>query len=364
MIKQKTKIVIASVLKPVDDVRNYEKIGISLARRNDLEIHVMGTRGASTNEAIHFYPWLGFKRLSFSRLLIQLKYWKKLRMIKPKIIIPTTHELLIMSVLHRLLYGSKIVYDVQEDYFKNLWHQHFYPPIVRHLIALMIRVMEVACSPFISAYSLAEKTYQKDIGFVRKKSVVLDNRSSPIILHSKNNTSLKVVFTGTVSHYSKAAESIELFLLLKEQISEAEMTVIGYCPKHSYQENLIKKYGKKVTLKLSDKPVPHAEIINEIARSDLGIIGYQPDPVNRHKMPTKLYEYVVAELPYLVQENTLWSEEGKRLGGAIPIDFEQPDFIEIQSQISDWKKKKFKTDECLWSNNEPKLLDSISSILN
>ncbi len=363
MIQRNAKIVIASVLKPVDDVRNYEKIGCSLAKQAGYEVHILGTEGNIQKGRILPHSWKPFKRLSFGRIKIQWQYLSKLKSLRPEVLIVTTHELLLASVLHKMTFGAKIIYDVQEDYFKNLWHQHFYPAVLRHAMAIVLRIIEYACSPFIATFVLAEKTYLNDLNFIGNRGLVLDNKSLEIPLQKKS-TKFKVVFTGTISHYSRAAESIELFLKLKLEIPEAEMVIIGYCPQANYRQKLERKYGSKVYMKIKDRPVPHDEIVMEISTSHLAIIGYQPSPVNHHKIPTKLYEYIVAGVPFLVQENTLWAEEGERLGAAIAIDFKSPNFTDIRDRIASLQYKSSVPSQCLWSENEAELLKKISSIIH
>ncbi len=363
MIQPNAKIVIASVLKPVDDVRNYEKIGCSLAKQAGLEVHILGTEGNIQKGRILPHSWKPFRRLSFGRLMIQWQYLTKLKAIRPDLIVVTTHELLLASVLYKMTFGAKIIYDVQEDYFKNLWHQHFYPALLRHMMAIVLRMIEYMCSPFISAFFLAEKTYLNDLNFIGNRGLVLDNKSLEIAPKNKPEH-CKVVFTGTISHYSQATESIELFLKLKGEILEAEMVVVGYCPQASYRQTLERNYGSKVRLKIEDRPVSHSEIVKEIATSHLAIIGYQPDPVNHQKIPTKLYEYIVAGVPFLVQENTLWATEGVRLGTAIPIDFKSPNFTRLREHIASSQSKSSLISECLWSKNEGKLFEKVSSIIH
>lgn len=361
MIKN-AKIAIASVLKPVDDVRNFEKIGASLAKISGYSVTTLGIQGnADTAENMTFQTWKPFKRLSLGRLRVQYQFWQAMRKLKPDLIIVTTHELLVASVLYKVFFKCKLVYDVQEDYFKNLWHQRFYPSGIRHLAAIVIRMVELLSAPFFNAFFLAEAIYEKDIRFTRKRCVVLDNKSLPITkLDSKG---FKVVFTGTVSHYSKAAESIELFLKLKDAIPEASMTIIGYCPKLSYKRKLQGEFGDKVTLCLSDSPVAHSEIVEQIATASLAIIGYDPNPINEYKIPTKLYEYTAARLPYLVRRDSYWAEIGEELGNAIPVDFEQPDLEQIKSILMSKSKYAIPESTCLWISNEKLLMEKIDDII-
>ncbi|MFM7852383.1 MAG: hypothetical protein ACKO96_10825, partial [Flammeovirgaceae bacterium] len=72
---KKPRIVIASVLKPVDDTRAFEKMANSLAKQN-FEVYLIGQPsknklpGASF---IHFLPVQKFDRLSFRRWLAPIK---------------------------------------------------------------------------------------------------------------------------------------------------------------------------------------------------------------------------------------------------------------------------------------------------
>ena len=110
MNKSKTKIVIASVLKPVDDVRNYEKISSSLADNKNYEITVLGTHSIEDPkyDRINTRAWPRFHRLSLQRIKIQSNYWKNLKELNPDLIIFTTFELLIVSVLFKWRFRSNI----------------------------------------------------------------------------------------------------------------------------------------------------------------------------------------------------------------------------------------------------------------
>jgi len=352
--------VIASVLKPVDDVRNYEKIGKSLA--SDNEVVILGTETQAENKpAIKHYSWHPFRRLRLSRLKVQWAFWKKLKQEKPDIIIITTFELLKTVMFYRLFHKTRVVYDVQEDYFRNLWYQSFYPPVIRHTAAIAIRSLEWLSTPLISKFLLAEKVYANDIGFVKKKAVILENKTCPIP-DNKNRKPFKVVFTGTISQYTQAKESIELYLRIKHSLPESEMVVIGYTPNLAYHDMLISRFADKVNLKISRKPVPHQEIVDEISKARLGIIGYEPNPVNEKKVPTKLFEYTEARLPYLVQSGTHWAHVGKMLGGAIPIEFNQPDPEMIEKAL--YEPISYQNSGYRWSEVEPALQETIRQLKN
>ncbi len=367
MNKSKTKIVIASVLKPVDDVRNYEKIANSLTKDDNYEITILGTHSNSqqSNKQIFNKPWTRFKPHSIQRIMVQKSYWRILKELEPNLIICTTFELLLVSVFYRWRFGSKVIYDIQEDYLKNLWHQRFYPIGVRHVLGASIRIVERFLHPWISYYFLAEKIYQKDIRFTQRKSLILENKSLKIPT-AENKNKFKVIFTGTITSYSRAIESIELYLMIKNQLPDSILTVIGHVPFPSYKKLLETRYENlpNIDLKLSSSPVSHLAIVEQISTANLGIIGYSPNAINQYKVPTKLYEYITAKLPYLVQKDTIWFEVGTRLGGAISVDLNKIDSMQITTQIANVHKQGFAQSGYLWQEQEESLLSTVHSIFN
>jgi len=113
------KIAIASVLKPVDDTRLYEKMAVSLADTGDFHVDIIGFRSSinPNYNNISFYPVFCFQRLHPMRLFSGLRLLKLLVKLKPDLLIITTHELLFAASLYKLLYGKAVIYDVCENYY-------------------------------------------------------------------------------------------------------------------------------------------------------------------------------------------------------------------------------------------------------
>ena len=116
-LNMKKTIVIVSILKPVDDTRMLEKFGISLSDSGNYDVVIIGypstLKPAYPN--IKFIPLKSFKRISVSRLLAPLKVLLKTYQVKHDILIVNSHELLIVALLNRIFFGSKIIYDIQEN---------------------------------------------------------------------------------------------------------------------------------------------------------------------------------------------------------------------------------------------------------
>ena len=179
---KKRRIVLASILKPVNDTRMFEKIGVSLVQSGQYEVNIIGypTESAISDPNVHFHPLPKFKRLSFARFTARLKVLKFIIKVKPELLIVTTHELLEVAILIRIFFGTKIIYDIQENYWRNILYTDAFPKIIRPLIASFVRLKEWATSPFFSRFLLAEKCYAYELGFLKNKFVVIENKCKVI----------------------------------------------------------------------------------------------------------------------------------------------------------------------------------------
>ena len=168
---EKTKVVIASILKPIDDTRMYEKFGLSLGQTNQYDINIIGfaSKNIPPNKDISFLPLGTFPRMSWKRFFAPSSVWKKYLKVKPEVIIFNTHELLIVTVLYRIFFGAKIIYDIRENYSRNIRLQQVYPKLLRPLLASWIKLKERLSKPFIHRQIVAERSYLTELNFFKKE---------------------------------------------------------------------------------------------------------------------------------------------------------------------------------------------------
>ncbi len=364
------KIVIASSLKPINDTRMYEKIGISLGKDKSYEVHIVGYQSnIPDNLNFVFHPLFAFKRISLKRLFAPLKFLRLLLHIKPQLIIVCTYELLSVAVLYKALCKCKVIYDVQENYYSNIVTTTTYPLLVRIPLAFYVRAKELLSSPFIDYYLLAEKIYEKELRFTKGKSLVLENKYKGEVftrIKKENNTTIRLLYTGTIAQEYGIFETVELAKKLHELEPNITLTIIGYASKESMLTKLKKAIAGYyfISLKGGNQLVPHDEILEEIKLADFGLICYQPNKNTENRIPTKLYEYLALQLPIIVQNNKLWVELCSAYQSALVIDFQNYDVVSVLNKI---KKVKFYpngTDRSLlWESEEEKLITLIKGII-
>ncbi len=312
----KPNLCIISTLKPLNDIRMYHKFALTLHKANKYHINIIGypvKNWAEQEGGIRFFPLKAFNRMSASRFFQTWKIFKLLVKLKPKVIIGNTHEVLIVIVLYKILFGAKLIYDIRENYYRNIRHGAAYKFPINWILAIYVRLKEWLAAPFIKHFLLAEFCYQQELPFVPlNRSMVLPNlalieskQNGPILL---NHNKLRFVFTGTIAREHGVFTAIKWVQALQKVAPSVELLIIGYCAQQEVLQQIQKLTATNhhIHLKGGSKHVAYPKIIEAIKQADMGIISYELSPMNGDRIPTKLYEYIALKLPILMIPHTPW----------------------------------------------------------
>lgn len=367
---KKRRIVLASILKPVDDTRMLEKIGRTLSNVNDYEIFVIGypspgTAGAHQN--ITQLPLKSFERISPGRLIAPWVVMKLIHKVKPELLIVNTHELLIVSILNRIFFGTRIIYDIRENYWRNIVHTKAFAAPFRLILAAWVRLKEKLTAPFFHGFFLAEKAYGKELSFLRNRHVILENKMvvPAGFQRSVNQGKIRLLFSGTLAESTGIFQAIDLAKKLHQVDSKIELKIIGFCALASTLSEIKKKITglSFIALVGGDRLVPHSEIVEAIGASDFGIICYPPSYHIENRIPTKLYEYMACRLPIILQKQESWVEICKPYQAALDIDFRNIQPTELLAMMTSTRFYSSDPANVTWNSEEPRLLKKVSDIL-
>lgn len=345
--KKKIRIVIASVLKPVDDTRMYEKMGVTL-RKVGYDVTIAGIAGERSPEGVSTITYPPFPRISMKRLLHGWRVFRDIRNIKPHILIVNTHELLCVAVWVKWISGVAIIYDIRENYYRNILHADAFPRLLRLPLALWVRLKEKLTAPWVNRFILAEENYANELTFLSSvKTTVLENKfvSDWLIrypLHvSRGHT--RLLFTGTLAASTGVFEAVRLADALHALDPDITLTIVGYCAKASTY-NKLKEYIRDKTyihLHGGDRLVPHDTILRAIQDADVGLILYPKNLSSFTSIPTKLYEYMGFHLPVIVSDHPVWTPMVMQATAGVVIR-ENPDYPALLAQL---RTKHFYTTE-------------------
>ncbi|MBC5991440.1 glycosyltransferase [Pontibacter cellulosilyticus] len=370
------RILLASLLKPINDTRMYEKLGLSISKIPNTQVHICGFSApvpASAPTNITFHPIFKFKRLSVGRFTAQFDYYRLLLSVKPAIVIVCTHELLLTSLLYCRKYKAKLVYDVQENYALNLRSQFNYAALVKQLLAFGVESIERFSTPSVSSFILAERCYANELTFLKDRFIILENKykrqpdytlpNTPVSLPDKQ---LRLLYSGSISEEYGILEAIALADRLYTLDKNTTLTIIGYCSNsHTWQKVQEATKGKSyISIIGGTTLVPHTDIIREMQQSTIGLLPYRPNQSTANCIPTKLYEYMAHGLIILISQNPLWQGIVQQHQAGLSVAFESINAAELVKQL---RQQQFYTKntpkDIFWDEEEPKLLDMISNMI-
>jgi glycosyltransferase involved in cell wall biosynthesis len=369
---KKSTVVIASVLKPVDDSRMYEKIGYTLSCKGRYTVHIIGcASGTNTDSAIVQHPFRPFPRVSLGRLIAPWRILFKTLRLKPDLFIIGTHELIYLALFLKLTMRCKIIYDVQENYYWNILYTSAFPLLLKPFVALYVRAKEALASRFVDHFFLAEKGYESELTFPGERRTVLENkvripvagRRAPGRVKSKEV--IRLLFSGTLAESTGVFTAIDLAVKLHVVDNRFRLTIIGFCAQSAVLRKiqLLIKPRPFIQLIAKDGPVPHSDILAEIKKADFGLITYQINPSTMNSIPTKLYEYLGCQLPILLASHKPWVDFTNPYSAAVVFDYHDIDAVSICKQMMDKFFYPVAPANVYWESEEPRLLRAVEGVL-
>ena len=367
-----TNIIIVSSLKPVDDARGFEKLALSLKDAGKYNVHLAGPPPSGSRDlsdfVLHIMPRKSYNIAK--RLLSAWRLWPVLIKVKPKLIIATSHDLLVVITLYKIIFGARLVYDIQENYYRNLVYQKNYSFLVRWSAAVFIRLKEFLTSPLITYFLLAESSYRQELSFIGNRHTILENKAVRAFMPVKvtnNSANLELLLTGTISPDYGALDALKWFKAVRTSIPGAILKVSGHCTQRSTRKLLEdeSRNDENVILELSEEPVAHQDVLTNIASCDFLLLPYPQNRSTENCIPAKLYESIAIKTPILISPNPLWHRLITEAQGGLSVDFTDP-----QQSAEDIKKlglAKFYTSnvaaDVFWDSEAQTLRNIISSIL-
>ncbi len=359
-------VAIASVLKPVDDTRMFEKLGLSIRESKQYPVNIIGfeSKNPPVVEGIGFHGIYSGSRLALTRLLVPWRLLFKLIKIKPQLLIVCTPELLTASIVYKLIWGTELWYDVQENYQKNVQYQSVYHWLIKPLLRSAVWLIETGSQPFIDHYLLAERGYLKELSFINGQATILENKFKSLGIttrHAGHKLPLKLIFSGTCSRPNGIVEAVLLLQRLYGNHHQVQLDIIGQFPDSSLHQQILEMARDYPISVIGDGSlISHTSIMELAAKADFGLVAHRPDPSTDNCIPTKIYEYLGLRLPMILQRQPLWETVVKPYQAALLIDFQYADPDVVWEQM---QNTKFYTSlpgpEITWEKEWEKLLKKL-----
>lgn len=229
--------------------------------------------------------------------------WRALRKIRPDVIHVHDPELIPLALLWKLVYRSRFVFDAHEDLAKQVIGKPYIPTRLQPLVSRFARGLEGLAERHADLIVAATPSIARV--FPRAAKVVLVQNfpwmrdfPEPTPLPEGTQTA---VYVGGVAETRGALEMLEAL-----RISSTSPRLILAGPVSS--EALLER------LTHSDVPVeyrgvlPASEVPSIVNDGAVGMVLFHPLPNNLEAQPTKIFEYMAAERPFICSDFPFWRE--------------------------------------------------------
>lgn len=331
-------------MNPATHTRIFYKLALSQVQLG-YQVSIVG-RGEKHEQkmekGVHLHHIGFFRRLALKRFFYAFYLLPKAFNIHADIYTLHSPELLGLGWFLKKFLKAKIIYDVHEDYAKNIWEASHYPRWLRQPLAGLIRKWERFSIRWVDAVSYAEACYDNVLEV--KNAFVLPNTFSTAAINDEVSVSVPehpyLLYSGTIAREWGLFEAIEIW----EQWNEHQaihLVVAGHTHQSDVMQDLLARiqqsaYSERVRLIGGRQYVPYADIIHLIQHCRMGLGLYHLLPHIQGKIPTKFYEYMAFDKPLLFPEDPVWTafDEAHRLGIAWIEGMETKDIL---NQLETWE---------------------------
>ncbi len=221
---------------------------------------------------------------------------------------------------------ARVIYDVHEDYPKQILSKYWIPKILRKIISIFINFYEKRMVKnfdyVITVGEEIEERFRKNNSNVETIKNFPDVEKFRNIKKEKNNESIfNLIYIGGISKVRGINQLVQAMEYLPKEV---KLTLFGKFSPEEYKEEVKKIKGFEKTEYLgwiSFDKMPY-----QLFKSDIGVICFLPEPNHINSCPNKLFEYMVAELPVIASNFPSWKEivEGNNCGICVnPLEPEE-----------------------------------------
>jgi len=357
-----------SVLNPIHHTRIFFKLAWTQAKLGcKVSILAQAQKGHQwqiTN--IQTYPQPTFSRLSIRRLLTPFIYLRKALKRKADVYTIHTPELLLTALLLKALRPSiSLIYDVHEDYAKNIQFAGYYPKAIRFL-AKAIRVYEKFAIRFFDYVTYAEYCYHDILNAKQKAYILRNSFTNRPIAHTTPQTPIPsrpyLLYTGTIAENWGIKETLKLWIEWNKH-QEILLIVAGFAPQPQILTDIQQQVeaanlSHNFQLIGGNTYLPYTEIIHLIKHCWLGLALYKLRPNIKGKIPTKFYEFMANKKPLLFTNDPQWIDFNQKYPLGFP--WQNQTLSQIQTAIQSFKPHQGK--EAYWTQDEQTLQAIIQQI--
>lgn len=349
-------------------------MALSLREKSKYHINIIGfsEKNETSEENIKFTPILYASKKIWIRICANFNFLRAIEKQQPDIVIISTWELLPAAYLGKMRWNYRLIYDVQENYSLNVeWNQPSKSSTLKKwLQRRLIQLIEHHSISFVDHFILAEDCYEQELPRFKPFTYLPNTFFGKEIIQSRiiisSTQPLNFLLTGTLTPVYGIIEGIYWFKSFLHHYPNAKLEIFGHCTDESFAQSLIDfVYNEgKITLNMSQNPVPYPEILQAYNRNDIVLLPYRLLPSIEPKIPSKLYECLALKKPMIYTQNPLWDQLVDRYQAGIAVNWQEN--TDISATVDRIFNTTFYTTstipEALWTRCEFDFFELIQSL--
>jgi glycosyltransferase involved in cell wall biosynthesis len=219
-------------------------------------------------------------------------------------------ELLPVGVWLKLFTKAKVIYDVHEDYGKQILSKQYLPKLTIRFVGLFVSILEKLISRMFDGVvtatdDIANNFAGHKIAVAVKNFPILSNFTEIKKYNKDDNASFNLIYAGGLTEIRGVTQIVQSLEYINPE-KQVTLTLYGnfYPPIYEKQIRSLKGFEKVEYLGW----IESREIPEKMAQADVGIVCLHPITNYLAALPIKLFEYMAAGLPVIASNFPLWKE--------------------------------------------------------
>jgi glycosyltransferase involved in cell wall biosynthesis len=208
--------------------------------------------------------------------------------------------LVVAAMIPRFL-GCRVVLDIH-DRSPDMFAMRFPGGAGRVAAAVLTRIERLA-GGVADAVVTVHEPYRRELlagGLAPEKVTVVMNSLDERLMPAPRRPTpapLRVVYHGTVTPPYGVHLVVEAVALAAERGLELSAEIIGEGDSVTELEQRVAALGISNLVAVDGRHSPHQSVLERVSAAAVGVVPNLPTPLNRFALSSKLFEYVVLEVP-------------------------------------------------------------------
>ncbi|MBC1606005.1 glycosyltransferase family 4 protein [Paenilisteria rocourtiae] len=297
------KVLIMSSVHPWNDTRVFHKEAVSLANLGyDVTLYATSSNHVYENNIPNLRVITFTPKSMMKRWQIWFKFYSIASQSDAQIIHLHDPELLPLGYFLQRMHRKKVIFDMHEDFPAVLKTKKIGKLSMPKWLIRIIYSAEKKMLQNMSAVVYAEKYYKENYEVLTTKQVDIYNY--PFLQEAFEIAKYEMptlIYAGAIHEIRGFKEMLAVAQLLKKANYQFQLLIIGKVPERLevYAEEFLIEDDLVNEVKLVGR-LDLRELTTYYARSHIGLALLHPEANYLRSLPTKVFEYMSASLPYVL----------------------------------------------------------------